>query len=996
MQRRGHESIHRWLDDINDLLKKCHTGTPWCQEDFEQADCLMKAWDRQTPRLPRQCLVAADDLMTVWIAQSDDGSARAHYPTPDSEAYRSIILMYAKSRNNTMGAAQRSEDWLQRMLKASTEDDSEFVTPPRGSLFAAVLAAWEREAAIDRDAPLKGERLFQQWHKRALTSIKSDDDGGWNESPNAIQSMYYLHLSLWAKSHYSEGPVKAEALLREMVELGQGDARLAPSIPAFVNVLSAWRRQCGGRHEGDHINNKNDFVSTERNIPWLRAQAVLDLMVDEQKRRAVLPHPQMRLRLNDVPFNVAIHTWAASGLPLSHVHKRIENILKCMNKLDVKPTRVTTWSALLAYDHCPMVPLDDSNYDVPISILRLLEYTQRSGGGKNPKLLDQIYDKALDIICSERMPTKDETAVRAAEEILAQYCELPFYPQRTRTTMQGFEKVLKAWTQVIRTKGDTPTIRTHLLQILDRMETEADRIFGETTAPSVYLYLARGWASCSAYLPNHKPLSRSLDAVERMLKACREQPNNLPAVTWFQEIAQAAKAGHNESLATSNDVDVFLTDLSSLLANSSQFYRMLENLRVQRGQTDSLDADILNLVLDSLVRQSQSNEKSGDRAELVLLTMQELHEKGAAPPVSFAELKKVVDCQLNSKNDGAVERADEILSLAEAVYESGDVAMRPSMDGYMSVVEAWSDSHSEDAPEHIQKHLRKMQKLRLDGEGDYALDDRPYAALIKAYANSCRYDAHATAEAIFSSTPPAYKSTALYNALIMAQNGDANRAEALLHTMHQEFVDGNDRVEPNTESFNCVLAQWLRSGSPMAAWRADGIFKRMHDLSSSGQLNVNPNTKTFDLVISTLAQDWGSSQPFKVDRYLALLKEHYQSGAPDCTPSLTSYNEAIRAWGSNVGDDPRAVLRAKALLDEMHELARHGVDSVRPDRSTYQVYLEALSRSSADGRADLLQDVVRKMERHNVVLDEDLRTYIHLCQRPLDSRRHAAIGEPTA
>jgi hypothetical protein len=135
-------------------------------------------------------------------------------------------------------------------------------------------------------------------------------------------------------------------------------------------------------------------------------------------------------------------------------------------------------------------------------------------------------------------------------------------------------------------------------------------------------------------------------------------------------------------------------------------------------------------------------------------------------------------------------------------------------------------------------------------------------------------------------------------------------------------------------------------------------------------------------VITTLSNDWGADAASKVDRYLELLKEYYRSGEPDCVPSVTSYTEAIRAWGSNV-DDPRAVVRAKALLDEMHELAREGADSVKPDRRTYLVYLQALSQSQLKDKASATRDVLASMKRNHITLDDVVLYHIQRCSLPL-------------
>jgi hypothetical protein len=107
-------------------------------------------------------------------------------------------------------------------------------------------------------------------------------------------------------------------------------------------------------------------------------------------------------------------------------------------------------------------------------------------------------------------------------------------------------------------------------------------------------------------------------------------------------------------------------------------------------------------------------------------------------------------------------------------------------------------------------------------------------------------------------------------------------------------------------------------------------------------------------------------------------------------PTATSYTEAIRAWASR-NDDPRAILRAQALLDEMHELAREGVDTVRPNRNTYEVYLEGLCQSSLEDRTQLVNDVLFKMKENEFDLDKDLRSSIQRCLLPVSSRANSWI-----
>ena len=398
-----------------------------------------------------------------------------------------------------------------------------------------------------------------------------------------------------------------------------------------------------------------------------------------------------------------------------------------------------------------------------------------------------------------------------------------------------------------------------------------------------------------------------------------------------------------------------------------------------KESSDLLDNEAFDSVLDSLAR--NGDRYSGKLAENILLRLQELHEEGLQlDKPKFDTFQKVLDCWAGSDVEGssAAKRAEEIIYLAEELHKAGDKELEPTFEGYMSVIETLSRSFDHDAPERIQKLLRKIQQRFDTGDDSFQLDERAYIALVNSYANSGRSDSARLAQTVFDGTPERFRCTKLYNALILSQGGDSNRAESLLQEMHRAFLRGNETVKPDTESFNNCILSWSRSGSPMAAWRADGIFKRMTELSDTEQCDVKPNGRTFDLVIATLSDEWGADAASKVDRYIELLKDRYESGDNSCKPSVISFTEAIRAWGSNV-EDPRAVLRAKALLDEMHELASNGVDTVKPNRNTYAVFLKALALSSVQDKDYFAKDVADYMQENSVKPDASMLADLDQC-----------------
>ncbi|KAL3923751.1 MAG: hypothetical protein SGILL_001475 [Bacillariaceae sp.] len=505
------------------------------------------------------------------------------------------------------------------------------------------------------------------------------------------------------------------------------------------------------------------------------------------------------------------------------------------------------------------------------------------------------------------------------------------------------------------------------------MEQESNRIHEHKGNPSGYAFLAQAWAKTSIY---DEGLVKTEENVDRLLKFYKRQSSYTPRLTWFHNIIKAVQDNYAADVSSN-----FVNRLHHKLAKDSMFYKMIAPDSSGHESIDAKDRELLDHILNVLVGEPSSY--SGKRAEIILLRMQALHERDRKiPPPTFSTFKKVLDCYSNSGEDGAAQRAEEILLLSEELYDSGDQGMRPSMDGYMAVILAWSRSHAAEAPDMIKRHLNEIKRRRSEGDNTFAVSDLLYGALIRAYAHSGRDDATSMAQTVFNATPEVMRTTAVYNALIEAHGHDAAKAEEILLTMHHAYaIEGNSLSRPNTESFNAILQAWLQSGSQMTAWRADGIFKRMQDLSATGELDVKPNSRTFDLVILALAQ--GVGVELKIESYLSLLKQHYESGEYDCAPTATSYTEAIRALCSK-DDDPMAFVRAKALLDEMNELAREGVDSVRPDHSTYEVYLKALSQSSVEARAELAGDVLVKMRESDVEVDSEIHRYVQRCYLPVD------------
>jgi tetratricopeptide (TPR) repeat protein len=967
--------------------------------------------DSGYPKKRASAPLLADALMTVV-----EGKAKG-YPhiAPDAAAYGTIINILSKSE---MGEAPaRAEHWLRQMMAAS-KNNQKLVPPPRASLYTSVISSWERSGLPE--APRRGEAVFQEMLEN---------------TPSTTAGAHYLLISLWSKSDAPEATAKAEKLLRQMITKSKYSPKLSPSLPAFVNVISCWKRSgvpdaphkaqavldlLLEEHTRQPLGGLNDVPFNATINAWatsgfpeaeMKVDAILSCMNDQAKN-----YPSVAPSI--------VTAWSAMQcLSSQDAPSKALKLLEMMdndqgNKNQHLRGRLYE-GALKIWNSCLLL-------DAPQQSERILRhYLRQPNKHRNLVTTKTCFKYVLESWKNSSLPEASKRLELVLEE-LEKEAELvhkrgsnvdlyAFLAQAwAKSGLLNAEKRVKEVLDIIIGDRKIQDRRPELAWFSDAMHAFAElgdfrhmQEFLERVRQTYHQAADENQITNMYFVALRTLLDRNeTDGARKVLEVMIDVYNDgdlivKPTARYFGPVMLAyAKAGNFEMveslwsqlqrLQSENNMDPDFYSDATLLAALCQshprhaireysiLYHLLERSRVSNEATPN--EDLVYSVLDSLVQSGKSS--AGQHAEMILLKMQELHEEGRMAQPTFQAFQKVIDCWVLSDMEGATERAERVLHFAEALSEDGDNHLKPTYEGYAAVIKAWSNSCLNDAPERIQRHIRKTQQRFENGEQEFKPGGHVYSALIMAYANSGRDDAALMAQTVFDNTPAECRNTNLFNALIAAQGGDALQAESILNRMHEEFLNGDSRTKPNTQTFNNLISSWSKSGSPMAAWRADSVFQRMEQLGKSGQLDIKPDGETFDIVIATLSNDWGADAARKVDRYLELLKQYYRSGASDCMPSVASYTAAIRAWGSNV-DDPRAVLRAKALLDEMHELAGEGAESVKPNQDTYLVYLKALSQSAVDGKEELAKDVLSSMKQNGVEPDGALLSEIQRCSLPI-------------
>ncbi|CAJ1949574.1 unnamed protein product [Cylindrotheca closterium] len=963
---------------------------------------------KSTPQL-------ADALMTVV----EEKAKRYPQIAPEGAAYANTINLLAKS--DDLSAPERAEYWLQQML-ASSKRNKPKVGEPRASLYTSVIAAWERSGLPI--APTRAETIFDEMMENT-TSV----------TPGA----YYLLISLWSKSDLPEAPVKAEEKLRQMIAKSKYNPKLVPSLLSFVNVISAWKRSTVDEApERAHaildllldVKARNSHVELNE-IPFnivINAWASSGSNLAEAKVDEIIS--RMNAQASSNPGAAPSIVTALSAMKcLSCIGDGPKKTLKLLDMMDSGIRNGNTSNQHLRsrlYEEALKLWQKSTLADAPQQAEQILHrYLAEPNRYQNTKTTKACFEIVLELWqadgsaeASERLESCLKELERRADDLLKSGSNVELYAFLAQSLARsGLPKAATRAESVL-------DLITERVSYADRRLTEATishtldtfAFLGNFERLEIFLSsmgkgLSHGagsdkipntYYSTISALVNINEMHTAHRVLLAMVHGFNESGSSIkPTARCFGPIMKGyADAGEHEKVhdlwtqlnqiqsENSEDPDFFPS--TSILAalckseprNAIRDHAILHHLleQSQVNDDDTPDAELIYSVLDALVQSRDSN--AGSSAEMTLLKMQELYEEGRLAQPTFQAFQKAIDCWAFADMDGSTERAERLLHFAEALSDDGDLHLRPTYEGYKSVISAWATSHMNEAPERIQRHIRKIKQRHDMGEEEFKIDSEIYASLIKAYANSGRDDATLMAQTVFDNTPVEYKTTILFNALIAAQGGDALQAEAILNQMHEKYLAGDVNSKPNTKTFNNLISSWSKSGSPMAPWRADSIFKRMEKLSNSGQLDVKPDGETFDTVIATLSNDWGADAASKVDRYLELMRDYFHSGPSDCMPSVVAYTSAIRAWGSNI-DDPRAVLRAKALLDEMHELAGAGATSVKPDQNTYLVYLDALSKSAVEGKEGLAQDALISMQENGVQPDDDLLIVLQRCSIPV-------------
>ena len=371
---------------------------------------------------------------------------------------------------------------------------------------------------------------------------------------------------------------------------------------------------------------------------------------------------------------------------------------------------------------------------------------------------------------------------------------------------------------------------------------------------------------------------------------------------------------------------------------------------------------------------------SGQRAELLLLQMQDLYEQHGMTEFqpTVKTVSKAIAAWVNSKHPEAMARAESVLSTmyavkAESMAEDG--LSKTLADTHVLVSKLWSHSKKPEAPEKCRGCLELLRdKVSLDAVSPLTVQ-KLYAALIFSWAESKRRDIQSQVRSIlvemrradppvgFSGNSPNLSSP-LYHALFYAyaKTGDVKSAEYLLKIMirdhdqrgslcpkSQVIANRIPPPKPDVKSFNCVLLAWSRSNRPDAANECLKLLDYMDKVED--ELPLRKNIVTYNTVLATLATTNSASMAYRGHcRFLELIKSGLE-------PTRVTFVAALGLW-TNIGT-VAAVHRTEELVALLKK------SKVKPDARIFDICMGTIKKSPLVGYA-----VEQKLEELRIAIGD--------------------------
>lgn len=440
----------------------------------------------------------------------------------------------------------------------------------------------------------------------------------------------------------------------------------------------------------------------------------------------------------------------------------------------------------------------------------------------------------------------------------------------------------------------------------------------------------------------------------------------IPTVEMCNLILQACaerSSNNRERRENGNNVDVD-KGISSVEQTESFLLRMKQ----QKNDLPQPNTDSFNVFIGCLSKDSR-NVESVHRAVDVLDEMKEYRVRptlASYQPIlrTFAKL-------------GEGKQAEDLLTRLIKDYGAQfDAELKPSLENFQTVLEAYSKSYHPDAAPRAESVLTHMNELYQSRTMDTKPTLRSYELVMQCWSKSRRPDAAERARDLYNNLkadgllPTGTAMNIFLNAVASnISSSSASSSSVSSPDMAEQLLfdlcdaaenDPMHNPQPDVISFSIVIKAWSKSNDPRAAERAEALIQKVERLYQSGIDECKPNVVLYSSAIQCWAkaakrrpkksklvgqaksssyqqQYEGREAAKKAESYLRKLQqlEASSDGGSDMGPDTICWNLVLNAW-AQAGDGKHAEeLYEEMLTNYLQSKKDNEINNNDDNNSTY-------------------------------------------------------------
>ena len=661
-------------------------------------DCnqVINAWGKsQCEDATNQVVAILEGMTEAYIVRNNTNIR------PDVITYNSVINAFAR-RGDLDGAKK-----VFNMQLDDYKNKNNMRGKPNIRTFNTMIHACSK--CNREDIPEVAEKM--------LTIINTWHDRKELEEPDIFT--YNGVINCWSKSNRPEAPHHAHVILQTMISKFKenGNINIRPNVITYSSVIDAYARQGdidGARNVFEIMENDFDsgnidakpniftyniliracFKSDNPNAPE-EAESLLMETIELHSTGKLVEGPDV------ISYRTVIDCWSKSSKPKAPI--RALNILVTMikkskqdNNKNIRPDAVTYSAVMSAFAR-------RGDIDSAKKVFTIMKNDFNSGN-INAKPSIRTYSVLIYAWSKSDKPNAPEEADLLLREILDLYSTQELEEGPDAIT---YIAVIDCWS-----KSNKPIAPRRALNILTKMTTKYKEDNKKNIRPDTITYSA----VMDAYARQG-----DIDGARKVLNIMKEEYSSgnvdaKPNIRTYNILIDAwSKSNHSNAPE----------EAESLLLEMIDLYT---RRKLEEGPNTITYSAVINCW-------SKSNKPiAPSRALNILMTMttkfKEENNKNIRP--NSITYTSVMDAYARQ---GDIDGARKVFNIMKEDYSSGNIDAKPDIRTYNILIDSWSKSGNENAPDEAEKILSEMHESYKKGEIIGKPNQIIYSTMIKCLKN---------------------------------------------------------------------------------------------------------------------------------------------------------------------------------------------------------------------------------------------------------------------